>query len=74
MNFTGHKCQIYVMDLCYYKLYRLRMFYQFYTPRDVYDLGTTSSSFKILTKFKVRIRIKLCCSLHMQILTMVHRP
>ncbi|CAO0791941.1 unnamed protein product [Mucor circinelloides] len=34
----GFKCQLFVMDLLYYKLYRLTMLEQFYLPRDLYDI------------------------------------
>lgn len=44
----GFRCQLFVMDLCYYKLYRFYMIDQFYLPRDLFDLHTLVSCFKRL--------------------------
>jgi hypothetical protein len=49
----GYKCQLFVMDLRYYKLYRLRMINQFYIPRDIYDFGLVDSCLKRLDNLKV---------------------
>jgi hypothetical protein len=36
--YLGFKCQLFVMDLSYYKLYRFTMLEQFDLPRDLYDI------------------------------------
>ncbi|KAI9248922.1 hypothetical protein BY458DRAFT_560071 [Sporodiniella umbellata] len=44
----GFKCQLFVMDLSYYKVYRFFMIDQFYLPRDLSDLHTLVPCFRRL--------------------------
>lgn len=45
INVTKKKV-VFDLDLCYDKLYKLQMLNRFYTPRDLFDVGTTDSSFQ----------------------------
>ncbi|CAO3612729.1 unnamed protein product [Mucor hiemalis] len=44
----GFRCQLFVMDLSYYKVYRFFMIDQFYLPRDLFDLHTLAPCFRRL--------------------------
>ncbi|CAO3639621.1 unnamed protein product [Mucor hiemalis] len=44
----GFKCQLFVMDLSFHKVYRLYMIKQFYFPHNLYDLHALVPCFRSL--------------------------
>lgn len=50
---SGFKCQLFVMDLTHYKLYRFIMLEQFYLPRDIYDFHSLVSCFRRMDGLEV---------------------
>ncbi|CEP16558.1 hypothetical protein [Parasitella parasitica] len=52
----GFKCQLFVLDHCFYKVYRFFMIDQFYLPRDLFDLHALVPCFRRLDSLEVRIK------------------